>query len=310
MQYENQTVYNNQDIVNTLNVHFSSVAEKLIGNNTSDMDFSMLQNFTSEKLKKTENFHLKLISIGEVCSQLKHLNINKSAGLDGIGPKFLKLSAEIISPSLTFLINKSITSNRFPQKLKLARVTAIHKGGPRDIPSNYRPISILNTISKIFERHVCTQLYEFLNNKKLLHIAQSGFRQDLFPREVGEKNYQVFNDELLILKDCLIRLWNYKYIAVHDADEFMIPYNVPVNGSWINFFDEYFKSNIASITFKTSYHITSWKPANESSHLAIGRHINGTYPIYDRRKNVFMPSRIRPESVTTHDLAPHKGYKK
>ena len=177
MQYENQTVYNNQDIVNTLNVHFSSVAEKLIGNNTSDMDFSMLQNFTSEKLKKTENFHLKLISIGEVCSQLKHLNINKSAGLDGIGPKFLKLSAEIISPSLTFLINKSITSNRFPQKLKLARVTAIHKGGPRDIPSNYRPISILNTISKIFERHVCTQLYEFLNNKKLLHIAQSGFRQ-------------------------------------------------------------------------------------------------------------------------------------
>lgn len=59
---------------------------------------------------------------------------------------------------------------------------------------------------------------------------------DLIPREVGEKIDQVFNDELLILKDCLIRLWNYKYIAVHDTDEFMIPYNVGVNGSWINFF--------------------------------------------------------------------------
>ncbi|CAC5408514.1 Fibrinogen-like protein A [Mytilus coruscus] len=54
------------DIVDTLNVHFSYVAEKLIGNNTSDMDFSKLQTFTSKKLKETENFKLKLISVGEV----------------------------------------------------------------------------------------------------------------------------------------------------------------------------------------------------------------------------------------------------
>ncbi|CAC5406762.1 unnamed protein product [Mytilus coruscus] len=141
----------------------------------------------------------------------------------------------------------------------------------------------------------------------------SGFdmpEKDLFPREVGEKCTQVFNDELIILKDCMIRLWNYKYIAVIDTDEFMIPYNAGVNGSWINFFDEYFKSSIASIAFKTSYHITSWKPVNESHPLAIGRHTDGTYPIIDRKKNVFMPSRVIIESVTTHALAPHNGYKK
>ena len=68
-------------------IHFSSVAEKHIGNNTSDMDFSIMQNFTIKKLKET--FKLNLISVGELCAQLKHLKIDQSAGLDRIGPKFL-----------------------------------------------------------------------------------------------------------------------------------------------------------------------------------------------------------------------------
>ena len=105
--------------------------------------------------------------------------MRKSAGLDGIGPKILKLSADIISPSLTFLINKSIITGHFPDKLKHARITPIHNGGSTYFPSNYRPISVLCTISKIFERHVpvCSQLYKYLNDRKLLHISQSGFRQ-------------------------------------------------------------------------------------------------------------------------------------
>ena len=64
----------------------------------------------------------------------------------------------------------------FPEKLKEAYVFPIFKGGSKEDPSNYRPISILNSISKIFETHVSTQLHEFLKRNDILHKSQSGFR--------------------------------------------------------------------------------------------------------------------------------------
>ena len=65
----------------------------------------------------------------------------------------------------------------FPEKFKHARVTPIHKGGSTNVPSNYRPISVLCTVSKVFERHICSQFYNYLNSNKLLYITQSGFRK-------------------------------------------------------------------------------------------------------------------------------------
>ena len=75
------------------------------------------------------------------------------------------------------MINKSIEKGIFPNELKIAKVTPIFKKGARSDPGNYRPISILPTISKIFERHVAAKIHEFLTEFKLLHTEQSGFRQ-------------------------------------------------------------------------------------------------------------------------------------
>ena len=61
--------------------------------------------------------------------------------------------------------------------MKLAKVFPIHKGGETTDPSNYRPISILPTISKSFEKHVNQHLIGYLNKHKLIHETQSGFRQ-------------------------------------------------------------------------------------------------------------------------------------
>ena len=75
------------------------------------------------------------------------------------------------------LINKSVLTGTFPSELKNAEVYPIHKGGDKTDPSNYRPISILPTISKIFEKHVNQHLMGFLNKYKIIHENQSGFRQ-------------------------------------------------------------------------------------------------------------------------------------
>ena len=61
--------------------------------------------------------------------------------------------------------------------MKCTKVIPLFKGGMKSDPSNYRPVSILPTISKIFEKHVNKHLMNYLNKYNLIHESQSGFRQ-------------------------------------------------------------------------------------------------------------------------------------
>ena len=106
------------------------------------------------------------------------LNLNKSTGIYiyNIGPKILKMSANVITPSLTFIVNKNIISGEFPSSWKEAKVKPLFKSGAKDDVNNHRPISILPTLSKLIEKWVDTQFLEYLNSFDLLHKSQSGFR--------------------------------------------------------------------------------------------------------------------------------------
>ena len=89
----------------------------------------------------------------------------------------LNLASDVLLPSLLQMINISLHTGVFPDVLKEERVIPIHKGGPSEDPSNYRPISILPIVSKVTEKHVTKHLFAYLNKYKLLHEAQSGFRK-------------------------------------------------------------------------------------------------------------------------------------
>ena len=108
---------------------------------------------------------------------INSLDSSKATGLDGIGPKIIKLAKNCLSPVIADLINKIINSRSFPSQMKNAKIYPIYKGGQKSDPSNYRPILILPTISKIFERHVNKHLMNYLNKYNLIHENQSGFRQ-------------------------------------------------------------------------------------------------------------------------------------
>lgn len=95
-------------------------------------------------------------------NQLKTLKTNKAIGLDRISARLLKDSSTIISPSLTRLFNRSLQLGSFPNIWKLGKVAALFKGGNRTDVNNDRPITVLPTISKILERAVHGQLYDFL----------------------------------------------------------------------------------------------------------------------------------------------------
>ena len=75
------------------------------------------------------------------------------------------------------MIDESFLTGIFPDKLKIAKVIAIHKKGATEDPSNYRPISLLSVFSKIFEKIMHKRLYNFLEGNDILHSLQFRFRE-------------------------------------------------------------------------------------------------------------------------------------
>ena len=122
-------------------------------------------------------FKIPLMTLENLLTSIRSLDPSKATGLDWITPKIVKLSAEVISPTLLRIINTSISSGNFPETPKIAKILPIHKGGAKNDPSNYRPISILSVISKLVEKHETKHLFGFLNKYDLLHKSQSGFRK-------------------------------------------------------------------------------------------------------------------------------------
>ena len=88
---------------------------------------------------------------------IRQLSDSTTVGLDGISPRVPKASIYPLSVIISTLINKSLDAGIFPDGLKLARVSPIFKAGDRTDPGNYRPISVLPAISKIYERVVHAQ---------------------------------------------------------------------------------------------------------------------------------------------------------
>ena len=102
-----------------------------------------------------------MITLSEVKGYITDLNEKKATGCDGIGPRILKASIDAIVIPITAIINKCIDQYIFPDKLKIANVLPLYKKGSQHDCNNYRPILILPTISKLFEKHVSNQLQTF-----------------------------------------------------------------------------------------------------------------------------------------------------
>ena len=103
---------------------------------------------------------------------------NKNCNVNCISIKVFKQCKIILGSVLCALINKSFDQGYFPSSLKIARVIPLHKGGDKRLVNNYRPISILPTISKIFEKIVYIQTYSFLEKYHILSPNQFGFRSN------------------------------------------------------------------------------------------------------------------------------------
>ena len=121
---------------------------------------------------------MKTVTENEVRKIIKSLKNKSSSGFDGITPINLKKCAEIVLIPLTYIINTSIVTGIFPNELKSAKITPLYKGkGKKDSIQNYRPISVVNTISKVLETCIEKQIRNFCEQNNLLPAHQHGFRK-------------------------------------------------------------------------------------------------------------------------------------
>ena len=148
---------------------------------------------TRSKQKCASTFKFKEIEVLSVQKQLSALKINKSTVLDRISARLLKDAAVIIAPTLTDIFNQSLKSSTFPKIFKEGKVTPIFKSGDRINMSNYRPITVLPILSKILERFVHRQIYNYLTENKILSPNQFGFR----PKLSTSTALAFFNDNIL-----------------------------------------------------------------------------------------------------------------
>ena len=99
-----------------------------------------------------------------------------SSGIYDIPPMVLKRAANIISLPQTFIINLTLKTGIFPDRLKYAKVVLLFKFGNRTNINNYRPISIPPAVSKIFEKIITSRLINYIEKNHLLSDFQHGFR--------------------------------------------------------------------------------------------------------------------------------------
>ena len=128
---------------------------------------------TSEK-----SIFLTPITTLELEKYINNLKPKWSSGLDSINNIVLKELRDIIIEPLTLIFNNSLQEGLFPTKMKTARVVPLYKGKSKYETTNYRPISLLLTISKILEKAMYTRVYRFLCATGQLFASQYGFRKD------------------------------------------------------------------------------------------------------------------------------------
>ena len=117
-------------------------------------------------------FKFKMIEPTDVYNIVIKLKNGKATGMYLILNKILKSVKEITSNSLSNAFNASVLIKIFPDNLKIARVTPIFKGGEAEDIGNYRAISILASVARIFEKLLHKQLYDFLPKNEMLNSQQ------------------------------------------------------------------------------------------------------------------------------------------
>ena len=190
---DDEIITEDTKVAETMNVFFSEVVEKLeiTGFSTERYFYDVDMNHTSNIIEKfkdhpsilkikeiihvSEPFHFSMTNEADISTEILALNTKKPTTFNNIPARLLIENEDISSLYLTKIYNDSKINSQFPASLKLADITPSHKKNETTNKENYRPVSILPSISKIFERNMYNQISSYID--KHLSVFLCGFRK-------------------------------------------------------------------------------------------------------------------------------------
>ena len=117
---------------------------------------------------------LEPASVEEVSKTILKLKSKNSSGYDDISNNLLKELHPIIIVPFTEIANRSLQEGIFPEDMKRADIIPLYKSKERYLTTNYRPISLLLTLSKILERLIYQRTVKFLDHNNIIYNSQYG----------------------------------------------------------------------------------------------------------------------------------------
>ena len=164
-----------QEIANHFNSFFASIGTKISQQIKNHDQIDHRQYLIN---RPVTTFHFHEITTQDVMCIISKLPNKKSTGYDEISTETIKILSAVISPTLSLIINKCILNRTVPDEMKVSKIKPLFKKGDVTLLNNYRPISLLPCVSKIFERVLFNQLYEYFDRNDLLTQHQYGFRKN------------------------------------------------------------------------------------------------------------------------------------
>ena len=170
---EGSILTNKKDIANHFNNYFCNIGKKL-QNNVPTTNKNYKNYLTNQNLN---SFFISPVSEDELLKVIHTINNRKAKGIYDIPANIFKRSFNQIKNPLLSLLNMSFSQGIFPDIFKIAKVIPLYKKQDRYLTENYRPISLLSYISKIFEKLMKKRLCSFLNKYNILYDLQFWFRE-------------------------------------------------------------------------------------------------------------------------------------
>ena len=162
------TITNSGEIATAFNEYFVNIGRKV-----SSQIHQHSHYLVNEANKCIQFETVNKSNINDAINRLK----NKSSyGHDEISNKIIKHAKYVLIRPLMLIINQMLQTGEFPNDLKISRVKPLFKSGEASSFSNYRPISLLPSFSKIFEYVIFKQLYSYLDDNRLFSLEQYVFR--------------------------------------------------------------------------------------------------------------------------------------
>ena len=176
LQKGKEKIIDPENIANEFNVFFSTVAKKLQDQIPKTDNFEQYV----KKLQSPNSFFFSPVTTNEILTTFKSLDHSKSTGEYSIPKQLFQYVPNTLAFILQILINMTFETGIFPSALKTVKVIPVfkNKGSNQDV-NNYRPISLLSNIDKIFEKLVYSRIMSFLNLHDVISNRQFGFRKNI-----------------------------------------------------------------------------------------------------------------------------------